>query len=129
MTPLDFFKWLYQGRRINHVFDNLRNFLICGTIAYVALHLLRLAGEGLWGSIDRIVSGATLVVALALMLLNMIDGYHRIRQAIGHKTSLVVTAFYFIVALYVVMAMTTYKMHANPEAPPVSPHIPFSIFR
>ena len=128
MNPFEFLKWLCKDRRINHVFDNLRNFLICGNLAYLSLHLLRLAGFGIWGSIERGISGAMLSVALVLMLVNMVDGYHRIRQTFGRRLSLIVTGFYFLAALYVVLAMTTYKMHIKPEQPAASPNIPFSIF-
>ena len=125
---LDLFRWLFEERRINHVFENLRNFLICGTLAYISLHLLRFAGEGTLGVIDRICSWTTLLVALFLMILNLVDGYIGIRKVHGQMISLAVTILYAVLSIYIVLAMTTTKMHPKKTADKSS-SIPFLIFK
>jgi hypothetical protein len=103
-------------------------FSSAGTLAYISLHLLRFAGEGVLGIIDRICSGLALLVALCLMLLNLVDGYLGIKKVQGRMVSLAVTLLYAVLSIYIVLAMTTTKMHPKKTADKSS-SIPFMIFK
>lgn len=128
MAPIRFLRWLMEEGRIKEVFDNLRNFLICGTIAYVSIHLILVSGEGGLGLVDRAFSWAALLSALALMVLNLLDGFFAIERCLGTRTSALITAVYVLLAAYVVLAMTTSKMHSLEAAKNIPSRLPFNLF-
>lgn len=124
-----FVLWLREEGRIRGVFDNLRNFLICGTIAYVSLHIILVSGEGLPGTLDRVFGWIVLSCALVLMVLNLADGYLGIRDSLGTGLSVLITVLYVLLAGYVVFTLATAKLHAPHAASKMAERLPFSLFR
>lgn len=97
-----------QNALIKHVFDNLRNLLICISLTVGGLAVFKYrAAFGLGSTINTIISGLIVLTALGLFLWNMFHGIRKFSRPVsGTKKALCMLPF---ALLYMFASITVFQ--------------------
>ena len=109
MKILESLNALISEGRINDVFTNIRNYIICAFILAIGIFELKQQNELLLGLVTSKFSGVAIVgLAFALIILNLYDGIRKISKTKYHKTLTTV-----LVLFYIFMSISVVEMALN----------------